>query len=78
MKEDRNAYIVIGALSLIVFAFLIWLIYLNQGVQLSDRAGWTIYLPELNAFLNFITSLFLIAGYRAIKAVRRRYIFDIC
>jgi putative membrane protein len=71
MKQDRNAYIIIGILSLVVFAFLTWLIYLNQGVQVTERAGWTIYLPEVNAFLNFVTSMFLIAGYKAIKAGKK-------
>lgn len=65
--QDRKAYVIIGLLSLVVFAFLVWLIYFNEGVDYNQRAGWTLVLPEVNAFLNFVTSLFLIAGYRAIK-----------
>lgn len=70
-SNDKKAYIVIGVLSFVVFIFLVWLIYFNKGVALNDRAGWTSYLPEVNAFLNFLTSCFLIAGYRAIKAGKK-------
>lgn len=69
---DRKAYLVISILSLVVFAFLAWLIYFNKGVDYGQRAGWTLLLPEVNAFLNFITSCFLIAGYRAIRQGRRQ------
>lgn len=69
--QDRKAYFVIGLLSVVVFAFLAWLIYFNKGVDYGQRAGWTLALPEVNAFLNFVTSCFLIAGYKAIKSGRR-------
>ncbi len=65
MKNEKLAYKVIGLLSSIVFVFLIWLIYFKPAA--TTEASFVNYLPMLNAFFNFLTSVFLILGYIFIK-----------
>lgn len=65
MKNEKLAYKVIGLLSSIVFVFLIWLIYFKSAA--TTEASFVNYLPMLNAFFNFLTSVFLILGYIFIK-----------
>lgn len=65
--NDINAYIVIGFLSFSVLAFLIWLIYFKNAAVVEGDNSWVNSLPALNAFLNTLTSIFLITGYKLIK-----------
>lgn len=65
MKNEKLAYKVIIGLSLAVFIFLVWLIYFKPTAQTDS--SYIEYLPMLNAFFNFLTSVFLISGYVAIK-----------
>jgi putative membrane protein len=65
--KDKNVFVIIGLLSVSVLAFLIWLIYFKPGA--SPQGGtWINLLPVVNAFLNTLTSIFLVTGYALIKA----------
>ncbi|MDD4973092.1 MAG: DUF420 domain-containing protein [Bacteriovorax sp.] len=66
-SDDKNVFIVIGILSFSVIAFLVWLIYFKPGADLAGEISWTAALPALNAFLNTLTSFFLITGLTFIK-----------
>ena len=68
-KTDKKAYMAIGVVSTLVFAFLIWLIYFNTGSE--TKADWVLYLPDTNAFLNFTTTCLLIMGVYFIKQGKR-------
>jgi putative membrane protein len=65
MKSDSLAFKIIILLSILVFAFLTWLIYFKPSVETTS--GLIYYLPALNAFLNSLTSLLLILGIVFIK-----------
>jgi putative membrane protein len=57
------------AASAAVFAFLVWLIYFKPAAGYSsDVIG---FLPALNALLNTCATIFLIAGFLAVR--RRQY-----
>ena len=62
---DKTAISFIILLSVIICAFLIWWIYFKATP--TDVASWVFQLPTLNASLNFLTSLFLVAGFVSIK-----------
>lgn len=66
-SNDTNVFIIIGFLSFCVLAFLFWLIYFKGAVAPEASVSWVNSLPVLNAFLNTLTSTFLIAGYVLIK-----------
>lgn len=65
-NQDKKAQTVIFIISLLVFAFLIWLIYFKPVPE--ARYSWVAYLPFVNAIFNTITAMLLIFGYKAIKA----------
>lgn len=65
-SNDTKAYAVIGTLSAVVLAFLVWLIYWKEAP--NEHAHWASWLPALNCLFNAITTIFLIFGYKAIKA----------
>jgi putative membrane protein len=65
MRSDKLAYKIIGILSALVFIFLTWLIYFKPAAETSST--FVSYLPILNAFLNSLTSIFLIFGYMFIR-----------
>lgn len=67
VSNDINSYIIIGFLSFVVLAFLFWLIYFKPGATNVDVSSWVNSLPALNAFLNTLTSIFLVTGYTLIK-----------
>jgi putative membrane protein len=54
----------IGTLSILVAAFLIWLIYFKGRVS---APGWVSSLPAANAAFNSMSALCLLAGYRRIR-----------
>lgn len=66
-QDDKNVFVIIGFLSFSVIAFLIWLIYFKPGADLTGEVSWVSSLPALNAFLNTLTSIFLITGLTLIK-----------
>ena len=57
-------------ISLAAFLFLIWLIYFRDTAETT--AAWVGNLPALNAFLNSISTVLIIAGFVAIK--QKKYI----
>lgn len=65
-SSDKFVFVIIGALSIIVLSFLIWLIYFKSGVSPQDTS-WISSLPAVNASFNTLTSLFLVIGYVLIK-----------
>ena len=66
-SSDKKVFGVIGILSLTILAFLTWLIYFKPGADLSGELSWVNSLPALNAFLNSLTSIFLVVGLTFIK-----------
>lgn len=64
----RSVYYVIGALSVAVAAFLIWLIYFKQR---AVAPGWVASLPAANAAFNSASALCLLAGYLNIRQKRQ-------
>lgn len=65
MISEKKAYKIILFLSLVVFTFLTWLIYFKPAAETSNEI--VTILPAINAFLNALTSLFLISGIIFIK-----------
>ena len=65
--DDKKDFVIIGLLSFSVLAFLVWLIYFKPGADLAGEVSWVKSLPALNAFLNTLTSIFLITGLTFIK-----------
>src|ERR1035438_5589672 len=70
----RGALYAIGALSLLVAAFLIWLIYFKGRTAAPQ---WVASLPAANAAFNSLSALCLLAGYlrirRGDRATHRRF-----
>lgn len=59
----KAAFLIIG-ISLVAFAFLVWLIYFKGG---SDSySDWVYYLPGVNASLNSLSTVFLMLAIRAV------------
>lgn len=56
--------------SVVAFLFLIWLIYFRETAE--DTAAWVANLPALNAALNSVSALLIIAGFSAIR--KKKYI----
>lgn len=63
--QNTKAFAVIGTISALVLAFLVWLIYVKEGA--ATHAHWATWLPALNSILNATTTILLILGYRAVK-----------
>jgi putative membrane protein len=61
---SRGAMYAIGALSVLVAAFLIWLIYFKGRTAAPD---WVASLPAANAAFNSLSALCLLAGYIRIR-----------
>lgn len=67
VSKEINSYILIGFLSFVVLTFLFWLIYFKPNSVHEAASSWVNSLPALNAFLNTLTSIFLVTGYTLIK-----------
>ncbi len=68
--SDKKALQVISLLSVAVLVFLFWLIYFNEGAEATS--AWVSELPKVNALLNSITTVFLIAGFLFIKKGKKQ------
>lgn len=56
--------------SVLAFLFLIWLIYFRETAD--DTAAWVANLPALNAALNSVSAILIVAGFIAIR--KKKYI----
>ena len=63
--DTRKALIFIITLSAAAIIFLFWLLYFREEPE--ETYAFVAYLPGLNAMFNSIATLFLIAGYIAIR-----------
>lgn len=61
-NADKKIFISIILVSLFVILFLVWLIYFKPAATVSEENAWVLSLPALNAFLNTLTSVFLVTG----------------
>lgn len=68
--SDRNAVLGSVGLSAVVIGFLVWLIYFKEDVETVDE--WVAALPAVNATLNSLCAVTLVAGWFAIRSGRRR------
>ena len=64
-NSSNKAYISIGLLSSIIIGFLIWLIYFKTPTTSTEN--WVTHLPAINALLNSICFMFLVAGFSFIR-----------
>ncbi len=62
----QRPYLTVQLLSLGITLFLVWLIYFKSSPELGEF-HWSRKLPDLNAFLNTLTSCLLVLGLRQIK-----------
>lgn len=74
---DRKPVPAILALSAVIAAFLIWLIYFKGRVAAPE---WVGYLPAANAFFNSLSAICLVFGYlnirRGNRAVHKRFMLS--
>jgi putative membrane protein len=68
-RGDRRAFAAIGAASVVLLAYLFWLLYFRPGSE--EAPLWTGSLPTLNAALNATSALLLSAGFVAIRRGQR-------
>ena len=69
--SNRTAVGTMILVSVVIFVFLLWLLYLREPV--STESGLNVgFLPPLNAFLNALSALCLAAGYVAIRNKNRK------
>ena len=64
--EYKRVYLCVQVISVLLAAFLFWVIYSNHGIVVTD-GHWSKSLPLLNATLNTLTSCLLIFGFIQIK-----------
>ena len=63
-SPSKSVIVTIGELSILVAAFLIWLIYFKGRVA---APGWVATLPAANAAFNSLSATCLLAGYLRIR-----------
>jgi len=74
-----KANLLIGLTSLCIFSFVIYIVYLNPTQ--SNVPQWVKTIPSVNAFFNFLTSLFLILAIYFVKVqknIPKHKIFIMC
>ncbi len=64
-NTQKFAYSFILILSFLILSFLAWFIYIKPAA--STELYWVSSLPALNALLNTLSSIFLVAGFIFIK-----------
>ena len=70
MAIDKISIGIISLVSVLVLAFLVWLVYFKDPAV--QNFWWVDTLPGLNATLNSITAILLIMGYRFIKKGKKK------
>jgi putative membrane protein len=68
--KTRTAVSAILAVSLLVVAFLFWLIYFKEPTKTTF--GWVEYLPYLNSTLNTLAASFIVLGILYIKSEQKK------
>lgn len=68
--SDKQAFIISSVLSAAVMAFLVWIIYFNEGAATEGEEGSI--LPSVNATLNSLSALLLMAGWIAIRRKQKK------
>ena len=64
--NPRNALAVILGVSVVAILFLVWLIYFKAPA--TAEVAWVANLSAVNAALNSLSTVFLLLGFREIKA----------
>lgn len=76
--SNRRALVVIFAISGLLFAFLMWIVYFKQRIHTSSE--FISVLPSLNAFFNASSTALLSCGFVAIRrkkiTVHRRFMLS--
>ena len=67
--NDKALGAAVATISAGLLGFLLWLVYGRAPVEAGGEHS---ILPAMNAFANFLCTLFLVAGYRAIRAGDQR------
>jgi putative membrane protein len=70
--NDKALGAAVATISAGVIGFLFWLLYAHDAVGTSGAAAEHSILPAVNATANAFCTLFLVAGYRAIRAGDQR------
>ena len=65
--NDKKNLSIIGLISLVALAGLVWLIYFGPKDSTGYSKELIEFLPVLNASLNSLASVFLVVGYIFIK-----------
>jgi putative membrane protein len=65
-KNHNKIYLCVQVLSVVIAAFLFWVIYSDHGLVVND-GHWSKSLPLINATLNTLTACLLIFGLIQIK-----------
>lgn len=63
--DSKKAIYVIGAVSAVAFAFLIWLLYFKSTADYTPDFVYA--LPAVNAFFNSIATILIILGFQQIR-----------
>jgi len=63
---DKKVWGTVSALGIVIALFLFWWIYYKETSL--ETYGFVFYLPYLNCFLNALTSIFLVIGFKFIKS----------
>ncbi len=67
--SNRQFYVINGLVSVVALAFLVWLIYFQEGTGITADSSLSV-LPAVNATLNSISAILIVLGIRAIKQKR--------
>ncbi len=70
--SNRTATSGVLALSVVIFAFLLWLLYLREPEAGASEFNWDLtFMPALNSLMNGLSALCIVFGIRAIKSGNR-------
>lgn len=64
-KTNKTAISLIAVASVLILAFLFWLIYFKEAAESAHT--FTSHLPAINALLNSVTTCFLLLGFYFIR-----------
>lgn len=67
-RWNSRIYSGVSVLSLLIVSFLVWLVYLRNGIPESNGL---LFLPEFNAGMNGIATIAIVTGILAIKSGKK-------